>query len=104
MYRGLICRLFGYAAARDKYESLRLITCNIIKEQQAEVYAQSVEKIKAGLEVPVMSQYYSRLNNIDQELSRKFYPINQAMEKALELVLHYYAYRRKPRRSLKLAS
>jgi Fe-S-cluster containining protein len=97
-YRGLICRLFGYAAARDKYGSLRLITCNKIKEGQAEAYTESMEKIKAAMPVPVMSQYYSRLNSIDQELSRKFHPINQAMIEALETVLHYYAYRPKPRR------
>lgn len=103
-YRGLICRLFGYSAARDKYGSLRLVTCSIIKNEQAEVYAQSLERIKAGLKVPVMSQYYSRLNNIDPALCQKFYPANQAMEKALELVLHYYAYRRKPRKPLKMAS
>lgn len=104
-YRGLICRLFGYAAARDKYGSLRLVTCNKIKEGKAAVYAESIEKIKAGLPVPVMSQYYSRLNSIDQELSRKFYPINEAMIEALETVLHYYAYRPKPRkRPLRQAS
>jgi uncharacterized protein len=83
-YRALICRLFGYAAARDKYGSLRLITCNIIKEQQAATYTESMEKIKAGLAVPVMSHYYSRLNGIDQELSRRFYSINQAMAIALK--------------------
>lgn len=104
IYRGLVCRLFGYSAARDKYGNLRLVTCNKIKEEQAELYAESIQKIKEGLEVPVMSQYYSRLSNIDQDLSRKFYPINQAMEKALELVLHYYAYRPKPRRTLRQAS
>lgn len=104
VYRGLICRLFGYAVARDKYGNLRLVSCNKIKEQQAETYAASVEKIKAGLPVSVMSQYYSRLSSIDQELSRKFYPINVAMEKALETVLHYYAYRPSPSRRLKLAS
>lgn len=104
VYRGLICRLFGYAAARDKYGNLKLVTCSKIKEQQADKYTESIEKIKAGLEVPVMSQHYSRLSSIDQELTRKFYPINKAMEKALELVLHYYAYRPKPRKRLKLAS
>ena len=35
-YRGLICRLFGYAASRDKYGELRLATCKIIKENQQE--------------------------------------------------------------------
>lgn len=104
VYRGLICRLFGYAAARDKYGNLRLVTCSKIKEQQAQKYAESIEKIKAGMEVPVMSQHYSRLSSIDQELTRKFYPINVAMEKAIEMVLHYYAYRPKPRKRMKLAS
>lgn len=104
VYRGLICRLFGYAAARDKHGSLRLVTCNKIKENQASLYAESIEKIKAGLEVPVMSQHYSKLSSIDPDLTRKFYPINVAMEKALELVLHYYAYRPKPRKRLKIAS
>lgn len=104
-YRGLICRLFGYAAARDKWGSLRLVTCNKIKEEQATIYAESLEKIKAGLAVPVMSQYYSRLNAIDSLLSQKFYPINEAMAEALETVLHYYAYRPKPRkRPLRQAS
>ncbi len=101
--RGLICRLFGYAAARDKYGNLRLVTCSKIKENQASLYAESIEKIKAGMEVPVMSQHYSKLSSIDAELTRKFYPINVAMEKALELVLHYYAYRPKPRKRLKIA-
>ena len=31
-YRGLICRLFGYGATKDKYGALRLATCKIIKE------------------------------------------------------------------------
>ncbi len=103
-YRGLICRLFGYAASRDKWGQLRLVTCGKIKEGQAELYAETQEKIKSGLEVPVMGQYYSRLSSIDPELCRKFYPVNQAMIHALEVVLHYYAYRPKPRRRLRIAS
>lgn len=103
-YRGLICRLFGYAASRDKWGQLRLVTCSKIKEGQAALYIETQERIKAGLKVPVMSQYYSRLSNIDPELSRKFYPVNEAIIRALEVVLHYYAYRPKPRRRLRLAS
>ena len=103
-YRGLICRLFGYAASRDKWGQLRLVTCSKIKEEQAALYAEVQKKIKAGVEVPVMSQYYSRLNAIDAELSRKFYPVNEAIIRALEVVLHYYAYRPKPRRRLRIAS
>ncbi|WP_026135515.1 YkgJ family cysteine cluster protein [Nafulsella turpanensis] len=102
-YRGLICRLFGYAASRDKWGQLQLVTCNKIKEGQAALYAEVQERMKAGLEVPVMGRYYSRLSAIDPELSRKFFPINEAMERALEIVLHYFAYRPKPRRKLRMA-
>lgn len=102
--RGLICRLFGYAATRDKWGQLRLVTCSKIKEGQAALYAETQERIKAGLDVPIMSQYYSRLNAIDPELSRKFYPVNKAIMLALEVVLHYYAYRPKPRKRLRMAS
>jgi hypothetical protein len=43
--------------------------------------------------VPVMNQYYMQLHAIDGELARDFYPINKAIQKAIETVLQYYAYR-----------
>jgi uncharacterized protein len=44
--------------------------------------------------IPMMSDYYSRLIQIDPSLST-LYPINEAAVKALEVVMHYYAYRRR---------
>jgi hypothetical protein len=40
-----------------------------------------------------MNQYYMQLHGIDFELTRDFYPINKAIEKAIETVLGYFAYR-----------
>jgi Fe-S-cluster containining protein len=92
-HRGLICRLFGYSARTNKYGSKELVTCQIIKTEQAEAF----DKAKAGVEhnepVPIMSQYYMQLHAIDPDLARDFYPINQAIKRAIETVLHYYAYR-----------
>jgi len=34
-----------------------------------------------------------QLHSIDMELTKDFYPINIAIGKAIEEVLHYYAYR-----------
>ncbi len=96
--RGLICRLFGYTARRDKEGKAELVTCKLIKEQQNEAYTKAIDDIKNGKKVVVMSDYYSRLSHIDHTLV-DFYPINQAMEKALETVLHYYAYRKRRKRS-----
>ena len=50
-------------------------------------------EIDNGLPVPVMNQFYMQLHGIDFELTRDFYPINEAIKKAIETVLQYYAYR-----------
>lgn len=92
-YRGLICRLFGYAANKDKYGKLRLATCKIIKDGQPENYNSTTLAISKGLNVPVITDYYMRLNQIDFNLGNKIIPINKALKMALEEVLQYYAYR-----------
>ncbi|MEO8934099.1 MAG: YkgJ family cysteine cluster protein, partial [Xanthomarina sp.] len=92
-YRGLICRLFGFGASKDKYGSLRLATCKVIKEGQAEKYKWTVEAISKDLYVPVFTEYYMQLNQIDYPLGSKILPVNKALKMALEEVLHYYSYR-----------
>ena len=92
-YRGLICRLFGFAANRDKYGRLRLATCKIIKEGQANNYSSASEAITKGLYLPVFTDYYMQLNQIDFQLGNKIMPVNKALKMALEEVLHYYTYR-----------
>lgn len=93
VYRGLICRLFGFAANRDKYGSLRLSTCKIIKEGRADEYRSVTEAISKGLYVPVFTDYYMQLAQIDFQLGNKIVPINIALKMALEEILQYYAYR-----------
>lgn len=93
-HRGLICRLFGFTARRDKEGKPELVTCKLIKTHQEKEYQQAIDNIKNGKKVPIMSDFYTRLSSIDPSLAQ-FYPINQAMEKSLEIVLQYYAYRRR---------
>jgi len=95
-YRGLICRLFGFAANTDKYGNLRLATCKIIKEGQSDAYKTTSEAITKGLHVPVFTEYYMQLNQIDFQLGNKILPINKALKMAIEEVLHYYSYRSFP--------
>lgn len=96
VHRGLICRLFGFAANRDKYGSLRLATCKIIKEGRADEYRSVSEAIAKGLYVPVFTDYYMQLKQIDFQLGNKIVPINKALKMALEEILQYYAYRPVP--------
>ena len=92
-HRGLICRLFGYSARTNKYGKKELVTCQIIKTEQAEAFVAIESKIAEGSEIPVMNQFYMQLHGIDFDLARDFYPINIAIKHAIETVLHYYAYR-----------
>jgi Fe-S-cluster containining protein len=92
-YRGLICRLFGYSARTNKYGAKELVTCQTIKTEQAIAYQEASTKVAADGQVPVMNQYYMQLMAIDHQLAQDFYPINEAIKRALETVLHYYAYR-----------
>jgi len=96
-YRGLICRLFGYGASRDKFGELKLVTCKLIKEQQVENYQQAIELLSRKEYVPVFSDYYKKLMQIDFKLGNQILPINEAMKEALETILSYYAYRPFPK-------
>ena len=92
-HRGLICRLFGFSARLNKYSAKEFVTCQIIKTEQQERYAATVDNIREGGMVPMISHHYMRLHGIDADLARDFYPINEAIKRAIETVLHYYAYR-----------
>lgn len=96
-YRGLICRLFGASAAEAKGRTLKIYTCGIIKESQAEAFQKTTEDINQQNFAPIVAHYYRQLGNIDPDLARNYYPINEATKKALELILHFYAYRRPPK-------
>ncbi len=93
-HRGLICRLFGYSARTNKYNQKEYVTCQIIKAEQGENYKRASKQVEEGTPIPVMNQFYMQLHGIDMELTRDFYPINQAIKHAIEKVLSYYAYRK----------
>lgn len=101
--RGLICRLFGYAASKDKYGQQRLVTCKIIKEDQKKNYDRSLDLISSGTHTPNFSDYYMNLSQIDFRLGTITLPINKALKMALEEVLQYYAYRPFPEPIKKIA-
>jgi Fe-S-cluster containining protein len=93
VYRGLICRLFGYSARTNKYGKPELITCQIIKTEQAIPVAAVETRLGNGLSIPVMNQYYMQLASVDFDMAREFYPINAAIRRAIETVMQYYVYR-----------
>jgi Fe-S-cluster containining protein len=90
--RGLICRLFASSARKNKNGEKELLVCKKIKEGKSELFQATSEAIKSDLPVPVGADYYSRLYQIDFNMTTDHYPINLAITKAIEHVLRYYYY------------
>ncbi len=92
-HRGLICRLFGFSAVRDKHNNPMLATCRPIKEDQPAAYEQAKQAVVQGTRISIGRDYYMQMTAIDFTLANEFYPINQAISRAIETVLSYYSYR-----------
>jgi len=73
-----------------------LATCKIIKEGQKENFDKSTAAINKGLPVPIFTDYYMNLSQIDFRMGNIIVPVNTALKLALEEVLQYYAYRPYP--------
>jgi len=65
-----------------------LLACKEIKTQHAE----ALFKAQQGMDVPLISNYYNQLTNIDYNLTQKQYPINEALKLAIEMVLNHFHY------------
>jgi uncharacterized protein len=90
--RGMICRLFGSSARKNKTGEKEIITCKKIKAAKKEEYETATVALQTGLDIPGSSDYYTRLYNLDFNLTSEQYPINQAIRKALEAVLTFKYY------------
>ena len=88
-HRGLICRMFGYSGFKDKNGVIKPALCKPLKEQHPELLSVS------GHNAPLMADYYYKLADIDRSLCFPLLPINQAIKKAIEVVLFYYSFKGK---------
>ena len=92
--RGLICRLFGFAARTDKNGKPYLISCKKIKS-----VIQPDMLLKNIVNAPLSTAYYMKLFGIDSKLALPYYPINQAIQKAVELVMFQNQFRKRKKAS-----
>lgn len=81
-YRGMICRLFGFSATLSKEGKPVLATCKHIKKAWPG-YQKAMENASY---IPILRNYYNDLRDINPRLGDSFYPINEAIKRALELV------------------
>lgn len=90
-HRGLICRLFGFSAVRDKNAQLAMYTCSHIKREFSTEFQMVSKNINQGLNIPVVADFYTRFYFIDSVLANDYNPINISIRKAIEKVAYYYA-------------
>jgi Fe-S-cluster containining protein len=79
--RGLICRLFSASVRLDRQGRSEFVACSIL-------HARHGRYLEAGLLAPVITDWGHRLEAIDYGLGGHWYPLREAMRKALELVLY----------------
>ncbi|WP_194973611.1 YkgJ family cysteine cluster protein [Aquiflexum lacus] len=90
--RGMICRLFGSSARKNKNGQKEIITCKKIKTEKNEFYTNAVEAIQSNMPVPSSTDAYRKINNIDFRLTERQLPINKAIKEAIESVITFKFY------------
>ncbi|WP_373523276.1 YkgJ family cysteine cluster protein [Aquiflexum sp.] len=90
--RGMICRLFGSSARKNKEGQKEIITCKKIKAEKKDLYESAIEGIKSEMPIPSSTDAYRKINNIDFRLTEQQLPINKAIKEALESVITFKFY------------
>ena len=103
-HRALICRLFGFSFTRNKTGDSTLLACATIKNAYPDLSESLNSKAQEGWPVPMATNYYNQLTDIDYNLSKEQYPINEAMRLAIEMVLNHYHYSEPLDENIKSAS
>jgi uncharacterized protein len=84
--RPLLCRTFGFGTVRNKAGMPELAVCFVHRETQPETVLRSQQSIQLGYPAPNFADLAMQLEAIDPAIGRERYPINQAMQRALERV------------------
>ena len=92
-FRPLLCRLFGFAARKNRCDELDFCTCGRLKETAPDGVRRAELSISMGLRIPVYQESFMRIAAMNPAIGFKRYPINLAIKEALE-----YLYWRRPRR------
>lgn len=90
-HRGMVCRLFGFSGIKDKNSKLAIYTCSHMKEHYPQEFKSALERINAGMEIPMVTDFYYQIYFIDTHMANDYNPINVSIRKAIEKVAYYLA-------------
>ena len=90
-HRPTLCRLFGFAAVRQKQGNRQFAACRFIKAMIPETVAAVQADLEAGGEYLLFTEAAHRIAELCPSLDRRFL-INEALLRALEQVGMYLSY------------
>jgi Fe-S-cluster containining protein len=82
-FRPLVCRLFGFAARRNKKGELEFAACRWIKDATPEAVTRARVGVGSDLPVPVYQDAFMRVASVNPALGFRRLPINRAIKEAL---------------------
>lgn len=84
--RPLVCRLFGFAAVRDKYGTPQLAACVVHRQHQPEAVARAEAAVREGAPIPIFHEIALQAAQVDPGRASALIPINQALCEAIEII------------------
>ncbi|MBN2343221.1 MAG: YkgJ family cysteine cluster protein [Deltaproteobacteria bacterium] len=84
-HRPTLCRLFGFAAVRDKREKPVFAACKFIKQMVPNAVSAVQAYADEGNDILLFTEAAARVAALEPSLDRR-YPINEALKHALEKV------------------
>lgn len=94
-FRGLTCRLFGFGYRLNKDRIPDLVTCKYFKDNHPDGVSIAKELgIKAPDEIPIFSNYFMQLYNIEPDLAINRLPVNEAVRIAIENLYFHFSHER----------
>ncbi|NJL55473.1 YkgJ family cysteine cluster protein [bacterium] len=81
--RPLLCRLFGFAAVRDRTGRAQLAACWRHQETVPEAVDRARQAIGLGEPVPLFNEWAMRLSQLDPHYGVERLPINEALGRAI---------------------
>lgn len=85
-WRPTLCRLFAFATVKNKQGNPELAVCIRQKQTIPEEVEGAKEAIAQGMSAPNFGEVATEVANLDPSLGSDRFPINQALERALQRV------------------
>jgi Fe-S-cluster containining protein len=85
--RPMLCRLFGFAAVKDKHGAARLALCRVHGRESPEVAAAAVAFVDGGGPVPMFAAWQAESDAVGDDRDARQVPINEALAAALDRAL-----------------